>query len=68
MVIYNVLFILLTLAWVICSIGNMYYTCQLGKTVRQIHRKIVQDTKSGKHVQKKQEPELVKWDKNWGEH
>ena len=57
MVIYNMLFIMLTIAWVVCSIGNMYYTYRLGKIVRRIHRMITEGQKSGKHTYKEQEQE-----------
>ena len=68
MVIYNLLLIALAMCWIVCGVGNMWYTYQLGKTVKRIHKMLVQDSKSDKHIRKEQKQKVLKQDKNWGEH
>lgn len=43
MAIYNMLLIALAMCWIVCGVGNMWYTYQLGKTVKRIHKIVARD-------------------------
>ena len=66
MAIYNMLLIALAMCWIVCGVGNIWYTYQLGKTVKRIHKIIVEDRY--KKQTQDQDQGALKWDKNWGEH